>query len=67
MVHIHQKVVCISVVRVPRKSRYQGLVLVPVLGNLPERSPNPRTGQEPELQVPIFELSSNFPAPLPSH
>lgn len=28
-----------------------------------EPSPNPRTGQEPEPWVPIFELTSNYPAP----
>jgi hypothetical protein len=32
--------------------------------NLPEPSPNPKTGQEPELWVPVFELTSNFPTPL---
>lgn len=63
MVCIHQKVVCTSVVRVPRKSGYPGLVQVPGTWNLPEPSANPRTGQEPEPRVPIFELTSNYPAP----
>jgi hypothetical protein len=63
MVYIHQEVVCTSVVRVPRKSGYPGLVPVPGTWNLPEPSANPRTGQELEPRVPIFELTTNYPAP----
>jgi hypothetical protein len=47
----------------PENPGNPGLVPVPGTWNLPEPSANPRAGQEPEPLVPIFELTSNYPAP----
>lgn len=51
---VHQCCASTQKIRVPRVGSGSGYS---------EPSPNPITGQEPELRVPIFELTSNFPAP----